>query len=205
MSPSCEYQHVRKKNSYALIPNRSFSILGFSHLPEFWGLRSLLESNVYHVGVTTLWRVVRPSFSCLLVRHGWFICGGISDDVDLCETCFYATHYSLGLYRLFDSCFGKGFYGFIVRLTSIVMQRRHDTAWQNELRKFLTNCSKNCFKQFCEQFIFTHPLICQSKYKLCLNVSDFYESVLTNCSKNCLKQFSEQFIFNIPLDLPVKV
>ena len=40
--------------------------------------------------------------------------------VDLCETCFYASHYSLRLYRLFDSCFGKGFYGFIIRCFDVI-------------------------------------------------------------------------------------
>ena len=54
--------------------------------------------------------------------------------VDLCETCFYATHYSLRLYRLFDSCFGKGFYGsWYDALTSFIIQIRHGTAWWYEL------------------------------------------------------------------------
>ena len=47
--------------------------------------------------------------------------------IDLSESRFYATHYSLQLYRLFDSCFGKGFYGFMIRCIDVIYHS--NTSW----------------------------------------------------------------------------
>ena len=47
--------------------------------------------------------------------------------MDLSESCFYATHYSLRLYRLFDICHAKGFYGFMIRCIDVIYHS--NTSW----------------------------------------------------------------------------
>ena len=114
-SPACRIQHLPCIVSLIFVSNWELRSLSFRRLrfPNTWG---------HHYEVITY--LVTKSFHMLYSRHEIVVLCSLLVVVclmiDLCETWFYATHYSLRLYRLFDSCFGKGFYGFMIRCFDVI-------------------------------------------------------------------------------------